>query len=162
MKRKEFCIVVEKETLGKYERALGIKVGGDRKATELPDISFEADFGDGIKAKISVFNSDLGIYVDARLYENDGVVGYLDMRQKLAGEYCFVYKGKEYIVTIEPKKLKTFKIPCTFEMYGTLEIEAESLEEAIKIAWDDNTPLPDEKHYVDGSFKVEEELIGLV
>jgi hypothetical protein len=47
-------------------------------------------------------------------------------------------------------------------MYGILEIEAESLEEAIKIAWDDNTPLPDEKHYVDGSFKVEEELIGLV
>lgn len=47
-----------------------------------------------------------------------------------------------------------YKIPCTFEMYGTLKIEADSLEKAVKYVKEniDEIPLPEEKHYVDDSF----------
>lgn len=60
---------------------------------------------------------------------------------------------KERMVSERLIPLRTFRIPVTFEMYGTLDIEAASLEEAIEIAEDDESPLPDEKYYVDASFK---------
>ena len=49
-----------------------------------------------------------------------------------------------------------YKIPCTFEMYGTLKIEADSLEDAVKYVKEkiDEIPLPEEKYYVDGSFEL--------
>lgn len=53
--------------------------------------------------------------------------------------------------------MKTYKIPCTWEMYGILEIEANSLDEAKAIALEDSSPLPDEKNYVDGSFQIDDE-----
>ena len=49
---------------------------------------------------------------------------------------------------------KKFKIPVTWEMFGFVEIEAESLEEAMDIAEGDDIELPDEKHYVDASWEV--------
>jgi hypothetical protein len=49
---------------------------------------------------------------------------------------------------------KHWKIPVTWEMYGVVEIEAESLEQAIDIfdATYDEIPLPYIDTYVDGSF----------
>ena len=52
-----------------------------------------------------------------------------------------------------------YRIPCTWEMYGVLEIEADSLDEAIAIAEDDDTDLPCDDHYVDGSFEVDHALL---
>lgn len=48
-----------------------------------------------------------------------------------------------------------FKIPVTWEYFGVVEIEAENIDKAIKIADDDidGIPLP-EGEYVDGSWKV--------
>lgn len=54
---------------------------------------------------------------------------------------------------------RMYKIPVTFEMYGTMEVEAESLDEAKRIALDE-APLPEEKHYVDGSCEINEEMLA--
>lgn len=55
--------------------------------------------------------------------------------------------------------MKTYKIPCTWEMYGVLDIRAKTMKEAIKIAENDQTTdLPDERTYVDGSFEVDREI----
>ena len=58
--------------------------------------------------------------------------------------------------------MKKFKIPVTQEVYGTIEIEADSLEEAIQ-KFDDieingeGHYLPLENYYIDGSFNREED-----
>ena len=49
---------------------------------------------------------------------------------------------------------KTFKIPVSWEMYGYVNVEAESLDEAIKIVENDSN-LPDGE-YIGGSFEVDE------
>lgn len=57
-----------------------------------------------------------------------------------------------------------FKIPVTWEVFGIVEIEANSLDEAISIFDErsDYIALPLENDYVDGSFKREdEEIISL-
>lgn len=53
--------------------------------------------------------------------------------------------------------MKTWKIPVTWEMYGMVKIEANTLEEAMEIARDDEgvIPLP-EGDYVDGSWRLTE------
>lgn len=48
--------------------------------------------------------------------------------------------------------MKTYKIPVVWQMYGYVEVEAESLDEAIQKAQD--APLPDGS-YVEGSFEVD-------
>jgi|LSQX01.3.fsa_nt_gb hypothetical protein len=53
---------------------------------------------------------------------------------------------------------KIYKIPVTFEMYGVMEVEAASLEEAKRLAIE-SEPLPEEKHYVDDSCQVNEEYL---
>ena len=58
--------------------------------------------------------------------------------------------------------MKKFKIPVTWEVYGTINIEANSLEEAIK-QFDEierngeGHNLPLENYYIDGSFNREED-----
>ena len=54
--------------------------------------------------------------------------------------------------------MKNYKIPVSWEMYAWIDIQANSLKEAIKIAESDNTPLP-KGEYVDGSFDVDKEII---
>jgi len=54
--------------------------------------------------------------------------------------------------------MPTFKIACTWQVYGELEINANTLEEAIEIAEDDRTALPPQDGYVDGSFEVDHQL----
>ena len=53
--------------------------------------------------------------------------------------------------------MATFNIPVSWEAYGYVEIDAESVEEAINIfdEQSDDIPLP-EGNYIDGSFKRED------
>ena len=55
--------------------------------------------------------------------------------------------------------MKSWSIPVTWEVYGRVVIEANTLEEAMEKARDDEgvIPLPDENDYVDGSWRVTEE-----
>ncbi len=45
--------------------------------------------------------------------------------------------------------MTTYKIPCTWHMYGTHEIEANSIEEAAQKAED--LPLPENGEYIEDS-----------
>lgn len=58
-----------------------------------------------------------------------------------------------YIMTI-------FKIPVTWEVYGTVHIEADTLEEAIALfdKTEDDISLPTEPNYVNASFAREENI----
>lgn len=60
--------------------------------------------------------------------------------------------------------MKSWKIPVTWEVYGTVWVEADTLEEAIDIAKDDDgvIPLPDNSDYVDGSWRVTDENVEVV
>lgn len=51
---------------------------------------------------------------------------------------------------------KTWKIPVTWEVCGEVDIEANSLEEAVEIFKEksDEIPLPEQSFYVDDSFKL--------
>jgi hypothetical protein len=53
--------------------------------------------------------------------------------------------------------MKTYKIPCTWVMSGTLEIEADTVGEAILKA--EYAPLPTEPDYMEGSFVIDLELL---
>ena len=48
-----------------------------------------------------------------------------------------------------------YRIPVVWEMYGEVEVVADSLEEAKELAIDED--LPDDGEYVDGSFEVNED-----
>ena len=50
---------------------------------------------------------------------------------------------------------KTYRIPCSWEMYGYYEVDADTLEEAIQMAVDGALP---EGDYVDASFEVDKEI----
>jgi len=51
--------------------------------------------------------------------------------------------------------MKTFKIPVEWAVFGVVEIEAETLEEAIKKVDEDNDEIPlPEGDYIDGSWQV--------
>lgn len=49
--------------------------------------------------------------------------------------------------------MKTYKVPVVWQMYGYVEVEADSLAEAIHEA--DAAPLPEDGSYVEGSFEVD-------
>ena len=53
--------------------------------------------------------------------------------------------------------MKKFKLPVYWEMSGSLIIEAESQEEAVKYAYSSQCRLPDDGYYLDDSFEVEED-----
>ena len=52
---------------------------------------------------------------------------------------------------------KTYKIGVVWQMYGTVEVEANNLEEAIHILHSTDVPLPDNGEYIDGSFEIDSE-----
>ena len=60
--------------------------------------------------------------------------------------------------------MKSWSSPVTWEVYGRVVIEANTLEEAMEKARDDEgvIPLPDENDYVDGSWRVTEEDVEIV
>lgn len=49
--------------------------------------------------------------------------------------------------------MKKFKIPCGWEVYGSIEVEAETLEKAIEKIENSSDPLP-HGEYVEDSFYV--------
>jgi hypothetical protein len=56
----------------------------------------------------------------------------------------------------ENKEPKEWRIPVSWQVYGIVKVEADTLSEAIVIARDDEgiIPLPTESHYVDGSWQL--------
>jgi high-affinity K+ transport system ATPase subunit B len=54
--------------------------------------------------------------------------------------------------------MKKFTIPVLWQVYSCMEIEANSLDEAIEIAEDSN--LPKDGEYVDGSFIIDHDAIS--
>ena len=52
--------------------------------------------------------------------------------------------------------MKTWTIPVTWSVYSTVEVEANTLEEAMEIAEDENNdiPCPPFPEYVDGSWQL--------
>jgi hypothetical protein len=52
--------------------------------------------------------------------------------------------------------MPNYRIPIVFEMTGTLSVQAETLEEAERIALDERA-LPPEKHYVEDSARLDTE-----
>ena len=54
---------------------------------------------------------------------------------------------------------KTYRVPCSWEVYGITMVEAESWDEAISIAESGSLPLPDESSYISDSFRIDEEMV---
>ena len=54
--------------------------------------------------------------------------------------------------------MKKFSIPVTWEVWDKIEIEAETIEEAIKYVKEniDTIPLGTEPEYIDGSYKIDD------
>ena len=50
--------------------------------------------------------------------------------------------------------MNTYKIPVVWQMYGYVEVQAESMSEAVNKAYD--VPLPEDGSYIEGSFEVDE------
>lgn len=50
--------------------------------------------------------------------------------------------------------MKSWQIPVSWEMCGTVTVQADTLEEGLEIARDSDgeIPLPDDAYYVDGSW----------
>lgn len=58
--------------------------------------------------------------------------------------------------------MKTFKIPVTWEVYGTVEVQANSELDALELAYEieakEGFPLPIESEYIDGSFSITDDI----
>lgn len=54
--------------------------------------------------------------------------------------------------------MKTYHIPCTWTVSATMEIQANSLEEAIEIATLD-APLPTDTNYIEDTFEINNQMI---
>jgi hypothetical protein len=54
--------------------------------------------------------------------------------------------------------MKTYRIPCTWTVAGTIVVKANNLEEAIFEA-ENNAPLPTDNDYIEGSFEVNNQMI---
>lgn len=52
--------------------------------------------------------------------------------------------------------MESFKIPVEYKVWGTVEVEAETMEEALEYARNniDTLELPDEPEYVDDSYVI--------
>ena len=53
--------------------------------------------------------------------------------------------------------MNTYHIPCTWTVAGTMEIQANSLGEAIELA--NEAPLPTDNDYIEGSFEINDQMI---
>ena len=53
--------------------------------------------------------------------------------------------------------MKTYKIPVVWQMYGYVEVQADSVAEAIHEA--KGAPLPEDGSYIEGSFEVDDSMI---
>lgn len=69
--------------------------------------------------------------------------------------YCYLKAG----LPLATKRV--WEIPLIWKMYGHLNIEAETVEEAIALALGPDYPLPDNANYLDDSIEVDEEVLAL-
>ena len=53
--------------------------------------------------------------------------------------------------------MKTYRVPVVWQMYGYVEVEADSVAEAIHEA--KGAPLPEDGSYIEGSFEVDDSMI---
>ena len=53
--------------------------------------------------------------------------------------------------------MKTYRIPCTWTVSATMEIQANGLEEAIEIA--NESPLPTDTNYIEDTFEINNQII---
>ena len=53
---------------------------------------------------------------------------------------------------------KIYKIAVSWQVCGEVDIEATSIEEALRIADQDDIPLPIDNRYIDASWEVDEEV----
>ena len=53
--------------------------------------------------------------------------------------------------------MKTYRIPCTWTVSATMEIQANSLGEAIEIA--NESPLPTDTDYIEDTFEINNQII---
>ena len=56
----------------------------------------------------------------------------------------------------EKSNLKEYSIPLVWSVWGRIKIQAYSQEEAIKIAFACETPLPATNHYIDDSLVLDD------
>ena len=54
---------------------------------------------------------------------------------------------------------KKYKIPCSWQMYGFVEVEAEDWSDAVWQAQQDGRSLPEDGEYVMSSFEVDHDMI---
>ena len=95
-------------------------------------------------------------------------VTYIGIRREVKGvEFEFFYDANgvstffsdsevakmEKIIT----QMKTYRVPVVYQMYGHIEIDAASIEDAVKKVEDYCLPLPTDAEYVEGSFTVDYE-----
>ena len=66
--------------------------------------------------------------------------------------------GRKWLEEAEKQKRqkRKYRVAVDFRMYGEVEVEATSIEEAMKLALDEE--LPEEKQYLDDSIDVNEEM----
>jgi hypothetical protein len=50
--------------------------------------------------------------------------------------------------------MKTYRVPVVWQMYGYVEVQAESMSEAVNNAME--APLPEDGSYIEGSFELDE------
>ena len=53
--------------------------------------------------------------------------------------------------------MKTYKIPVVWQMYGHIEVEAESLDEAKERIYDSRIGLPDDGSYIEDSMEIDKD-----
>lgn len=84
---------------------------------------------------------------------------HLCQKQKIKTQTC-VRLPNHHIICDDCKKnedLQVFRIGCSWNVVSHFEIPARTLEEAIEIAEDPDSPLPPDPDFVPGSFKVDPE-----
>ena len=54
---------------------------------------------------------------------------------------------------------KTYRVPCSWQVYAQVEVEAESWEQAKLKVITNSVPLPTDPNYVDASLEIDMEII---
>ena len=54
---------------------------------------------------------------------------------------------------------KTYRVPCSWQVYAHAEVEAESWDEAIAKVESNDFPLPTDANWIEGSFEVDMPII---
>ena len=78
------------------------------------------------------------------------------MKEPLNEQFIKMQKVAGIKINEEMKKKQMYTVECSWTVWGTAKVEAESPEQAKKIVEGDNFPLPDQKdEYDTASFSVD-------